>query len=75
MYVDRPWPRAGCSLRTQYNRYALHCAQLKENPRQKKKKILSYVNFYKYAVAGQGNGEPYNITDGDFVVGNTTECS
>ena len=22
-----------------------------------------------YAEAGQGNGEPYNITDGDFVVG------
>ena len=31
MYVDRPWPRAGCLLRTQYTRYALHCAQ--ENPR------------------------------------------
>ena len=27
------------------------------------------------AEAGKGNGEPYNITDGDFVVGNITECS
>ena len=42
------WPpllRAGCLLRAQYNRYTLHCAQLKENPRWKK--LLSYVNFYK----------------------------
>ena len=28
-----------------------------------------------YAEAGQGNGDPYNITDGDFVVGNFTEFS
>ena len=87
MYVDRPLPRTGCLLRAQYNGYALHCgaqyngyalycAQLKGNPHWKK--ILSFVNFSistSYAEAGQGNGEPYNITDGDFVVGNITECS
>ena len=79
--------RTGCLLRAQYNNgyalhcgaqyngYALYCAQLKGNPRWKK--ILSFVNFYKLcrSRAGQGNGEPYNITDGDFVVGNITECS
>ena len=82
MYVDRPWPRAGCLLRTQYNWYALHCAQLKENPRRKKK-LLSYLSIQfnsiwistSYAETGQGNGEPYNVTDGDFVVWHITECS
>ena len=47
MYVDRPWPRAGCLLRAQYNKYALHCAQLNENPRWGKKKKLR-ENFYKF---------------------------
>ena len=47
MYVDRPWPRADCLLCAQYNRYALHCAQLKENPRIKKLLSYMYVNFYK----------------------------
>ena len=46
MYVDRPWPRAGCLLRAQYNKYALHCAQLKENPRWGKKILRE--NFYKF---------------------------
>ena len=50
----------------QYNKYALHCA-------------LGEKNWEKIstssAEAGKGNGEPYNITDGDFVVGNITECS
>ena len=63
------WPRAGCLLRTQYNIYALHCAQLNENPRW-----TELCEFLQNR-AGQGNGEPYNITDGDFVVGNITECS
>ena len=44
------------------------------------KKIPAEKNYWVWsstsnAEAGQGNGEPYNITDGDFVVGNITECS
>ena len=31
--------------------------------------LLTFSVFY--AGAPQGNGEPYSITDGDFVVGNT----
>ena len=70
MYVDRPWPRADCLLRTQYNRYALHCAQ--ENPRwiEFNCEFLWFLQVF-YAGASHGNGEPYNITDGDFVGGNT----
>ena len=77
MYVDRPWLHAGCLLRTQYNRYALHCAQLTDNPRWFFFLLSSRCEFLQifYAEAGQGNGEPYNITaDGDFVVGNIAEC-
>ena len=72
MYVDRPWSRAGCLLRTQYTRYALHCAQ--ENPRCAE--LCEFLWYFdEYFMQWQGNGEPYNITDGDFVVGNITECS
>ena len=74
MYVDHPWPRAGCLLHAQYNRYALHCTQLKENPHKKKNtelcKFLQVMQKPDKAIIG----EPY-ITDGDFVVGNITECS
>ena len=53
-----------------------HCTarNLKKIPAE----LASYVNFYKYFLQKpgmEGNGEPYNITDGDFVVGNITECS
>ena len=61
MYVDRLWPRDGCLLHTQYNRYALHCAQLKENPRWKK--LLSYVNFYKYFMQKPGKAMGSHIIE------------
>ena len=47
-----------------------------------RKSLLNCVKFYDFyeyfmqePTAAQGNGEPYNITDGYFVVGNITECS
>ena len=50
--------------------------QLKENPRDTKKntelcKFLQVMQKPNKAIIG----EPYNITDGGFVVGNITECS
>ena len=49
MYVDRPWPRAGYLLRIQYNRYALHCAQLKEEIHNRFNLISEErVNIFKH---------------------------
>ena len=51
-----------------------HCTARKKTPA-----ALNCVNFYGfyeyYAGARQGNGEAYNITDGEFVVGNITKCT
>ena len=75
MYVDRLWPRAGCFCA--HNTIDTHCTarNFKKIPAGLIKKKYWEKISTSYAEAGQGNGEPYNITDGDFVVGNITECS
>ena len=51
---------------------ALDCAQ---EPPHHHHWTVWITEFLQEFFCQQGNGEPYNITDGDFVVRNFTECS
>ena len=86
MYVDRPYRALAvyCAHSTidthctaAHSTMDTHCTacNLKKIPAGLIKKYWVLKISTSYAEAGQGNGEPYNITDGDFVVGNFTECS
>ena len=52
-----------------------HCTARKKIPAELN--CVNFYDFYKYFMQepGRAMGEPYNITDGDNVVGNITEYS